>query len=152
MNITPAIAWTLLALTLAALEIALPVFVFASLAVAALASALAAWLGAGIEGQVLVFVVTAVNVLLIARRRGRRWLAQSSPLPTNVGALPGTRGIVAVLIDNTREEGRVLLQGMEWSARSARGTLIPPDTAVRVIRVDGVKLIVEPDATHETGD
>ena len=152
MNITPAVAWTLLALTLAALEIALPVFVFASLAMAALASALAAWLGASIEGQVLVFVVTAVNVLLIARRRGRRWLAQSSPLPTNVDALPGTRGIVAVLIDNTREEGRVLLQGMEWSARSAHGTPIPPDTAVRVIRVDGVKLIVEPDVPRETGD
>jgi len=150
MNITsPTIAWTLLAILLAVLEITAPVFVFASLAVAALGAAVAAALGGPIEAQLVVFAVIAVAVLLVARRSGRRWLNAGSPLPTNVDALPGERALVATAIDNARDEGRVLLQGMEWTARSAHGTPIAVDTRVRVVRVDGVKLIVEPEAAPE---
>ena len=43
-----------------------------------------------------------------------------------------------------------MLDGMEWTARSARGTSIPVDTRVRVVRVEGVKLIVEPESEPES--
>ena len=39
----------------------------------------------------------------------------------------------------------MLLQGMEWTARSAHGAPIPVDSWVRVVRGADVKLIVEPD-------
>jgi len=146
MNITSAaVAWGLLAIALAALEISAPVFIFASLAVAAAGAGAAAVFGASVEVQLGVFVLVAVAVLGIARRGGRQWLNQRSPRATNVDALPGTRGLVADAIDNARDEGRVMLQGLDWSARSAHGTTIAPGTRVRVVRVDGIKLIVEPD-------
>lgn len=146
MNITSAaVAWTLLAIVLAALEISAPVFVFASLAVAAAGAAVAAALGAPVEVQIGVFAVIAVAVLLVARRSGRRWLNERSPHATNVDALPGARGTVANAIDNTRDEGRVMVQGLDWSARSAHGEPIEAGARIRVVRVDGVKLIVEPD-------
>ena len=150
MNIGSAVvAWTLLGIALAILEITAPIFVFASLAVAAGSAAIAASLGVPLEGQLLVFAIVTVVVLAVARRWGRRWLAARSPFPTNVDALPGTQAQVRTAIDNTRDEGRGLLQGMEWTARSARGTPIPAETRVRVVRVDGVKLIVEPEAASE---
>ena len=144
MNLGPAaVAWTLLGIALAILEISAPIFVFASLAVAAGGAAVAASLGVPLEGQLLVFAVVTAVVLGVARRWGRRWLAARSPLPTNVDALPGKQAQVLTAIDNAREEGLVLLQGMEWTARSASGRPIPAEARVRVVRVDGVKLIVE---------
>ena len=149
MSITSAaVAWALLAITLAVLEITTPTFVFASLAVAAAGASIGAWLGAPVEVQLLVFTAVAVAVLAVARRRGRRWLAARSSLPMNVDALPGEHALVATAIDNDRDEGRVLLQGMDWTARSAHGSPIPVDTRVRVVRVDGVKLIVEPESAE----
>ena len=150
--ISPAVAWTLLAIVLAVLEVPAPAFVFAPLAVAAVAAALAAFLGAGIEGQLLVFTVTAAVVLAIAHRSGRRWLARGPSLPMNADALPGARALVASAINNSRDEGSVMLDGMEWTARSARGTSIPADTRVRVVRVEGVKLIVEPESGPTSGE
>jgi membrane protein implicated in regulation of membrane protease activity len=153
MNITSApIAWTLLALLLAVLEITAPVFVFASLAVAAGGAAAAAALGAPIEVQLIAFAVIALVVLVIARRSGARWLSARSPQRTNVDALPGEQALVATAIDNARDEGRVVLQGMDWSARSAPGTPIPAGTRVRVVRVDGVKLIVEPEPSEGSAE
>lgn len=150
MNLGPAaVAWTLLGITLAILEISAPIFVFASLAVAAGGAAVAASLGVPLEGQLLVFAIVTAVVLAVARRWGRRWLAARSPFPTNMDALPGKQAQVLTAIDNTRDEGRVLLQGMEWTARSARGTPIPAETRVRVVRVDGVKLIVEPESSED---
>ena len=152
MTITSAVvAWTVLGVALAALEISAPIFVFASLALAALGAALAASLGASFEAQLVVFTVVAVAVLAVAWRRGRRWLAAQSPVATNADALRGERARVATAIDNARDEGQVLLQGMEWTARSAHGVPIPVDTRVRVVRVDGVKLIVEPDPATTPG-
>lgn len=147
---SPAVAWTLLAIVLAVLEVPAPAFVFAPLAVAAAGAALAAFLGAGIEGQLLVFAATAAVVLVLAHRGGRRWLGRGPSLPMNADALPGARALVASAIDNSRDEGRVMLDGMEWTARSARGTSIPVDTRVRVVRVEGVKLIVEPESGPES--
>lgn len=144
-TISAAVAWALLGIALAVLEVTAPIFVFASLAVAAFGAGLAAWLGASIEFQLLVFAVLAALVLAVAQRRGRRWLARQSPLPTNADALPGERALVSTAIDNARDEGRVLLQGMDWAARSADGTPIAADTRVRVVRLDGVKLIVRPE-------
>lgn len=138
------IAWALLGVLLAILEITAPIFVFASLALAAFGAAVAASLGASTEAQLAVFTGVAVVVLAVAWRRGRRWLASGSPVPMNADALRGEHALVATAIDNARDQGRVMLQGMEWTARSADGAPIPVDTRVRVVRVDGVKLLVEP--------
>ena len=64
--------------------------------------------------------------------------------PTNVDAIVGTRGVVTAEVDNVCAAGQVKLNGMEWSARSTDGSIIPAGTQVKVDRIEGVKVFVSP--------
>ena len=46
-------------------------------------------------------------------------------------------------IDNFNGKGVVLLNGLEWTARSKDDTVIPVGTRVKLVRIEGVKAIVE---------
>ena len=55
----------------------------------------------------------------------------------------GKQAIVVAGIDNLREEGQVILNGMEWSARAyEENGIIPSGAVVEVKEIRGVKLIV----------
>ena len=58
--------------------------------------------------------------------------------------LVGKEAKVTEKIDNLNQTGRVVLNGMDWSARTTIGGTIDVDTIVKVVEVQGVKLIVEP--------
>ena len=63
---------------------------------------------------------------------------------TNVDSIPGKTGIVTEEIDNLAAKGRVQIDGMEWSARTQHSEdKILRGEEVTVLRVEGVKLIVE---------
>jgi membrane-bound serine protease (ClpP class) len=47
--------------------------------------------------------------------------------------------------------GSVLAAGEEWSARTADGRSLDRGTPVRVVKVEGLTLTVEPDASSSTG-
>ena len=49
-------------------------------------------------------------------------------------------------IDNIHGKGAVVIRGMAWSARSQDGGPIAAGTLVRVLRIEGVKVFVEPTA------
>ena len=59
-------------------------------------------------------------------------------------AVIGKVGITMMPIDNNMAQGKVKLEGMEWSARSTSGDEIPENVQVRIDRVEGVKLFVTP--------
>jgi len=63
---------------------------------------------------------------------------------TNVDAIIGSQGYVTAAIDNMAATGTVKLGAMEWTARSSDGSKISAGTAIRVERVEGVKVIVSP--------
>ena len=93
--------------------------------------------------QVVVFFVVSIVLLACMRPMFRRHVAPKIT-PTNVDAIVGTRAVVTAEIDNVCAAGQVKLNGMEWSARSTTGEIIPEGTLVRVERVEGVKLFVTP--------
>ena len=72
-------------------------------------------------------------------------LGRGEPVRTNVDALLGEVASVVKRIDNDRGEGQVMLDGMEWTARSLDDQPIPAGARVRVVSIEGVKLIVETD-------
>ena len=64
---------------------------------------------------------------------------------TNVDSVPGETGVVSVDIDNVAATGTVMLKGMEWTARTESDDVkIEKGAKVRVLRVEGVKVIVAP--------
>lgn len=111
----------------------------------AVAAMIAALLGAGFKLQLGLFVVVSAVLLAclrpLAKKRGVR-----KPLPTNVHRMIGMVGIVTENIDNIAATGAVKLNGVEWSARTRDGHKVLTGDRVKVVAIDGVKVIVEPAA------
>ena len=56
----------------------------------------------------------------------------------------GATGLVTVAIDNVTAQGQVKLGAMTWTARSFSGAPIGEGTLVKVVKIEGVKVLVEP--------
>ena len=63
---------------------------------------------------------------------------------TNTEALVGKSARVIADINNLKGEGQVVINGLEWTARSSDDTIIfRTGDVVTVVGIEGVKLIVE---------
>lgn len=135
--------WVGAALVLGLVEIASLDLVFTMLAAAALAAAVAAYLGLGFPGQVLVFVVTSVLLLALLRPLALRKLKPAGPGQlTNTSAHVGRTA--EVLREVSDRAGLVKLAGEEWSARAAHpGEFLATGALVRVVRIEGATAVVE---------
>jgi membrane-bound serine protease (ClpP class) len=88
----------------------------------------------------LVYIFGVARALLIMRRQPR---APASPMTALVGAGALAQTLIA-------PRGIAYAGGEAWSARSL-GPEIAPGTPLRVVRVEGLELIVEPTAS-ESGE
>ena len=57
--------------------------------------------------------------------------------------MEGKVGKVLVEINNINATGKILVDGMEWTARSKDGQIIKKDALVEIINIEGVKAIVK---------
>jgi membrane-bound serine protease (ClpP class) len=73
------------------------------------------------------------------------WRSRRLAGTTGVDAIVGSRGTVRSV---EGDEAVVFLQGSWWTARAAAGT-IRPGQRVRVVEMDGLRLVVEPDTGGE---
>lgn len=92
--------------------------------------------------QIAAFVIVSL-VTLIATRPLTRKLIDKKKQPTNADRNIGETAIVTTDIVNLEGKGEVKVKGTQWTARSADGTDISTGETVRVLRIEGVKLIVE---------
>lgn len=93
--------------------------------------------------QLWTFVIVSA-VLLIGTRPIAKNLLHVKKESTNADRFIGQVGVVTDPIDNDLSAGRVRVGGLDWSARSGDGADIPAGEKIRVLAIDGVKLIVEP--------
>ncbi|MCD8218595.1 MAG: NfeD family protein [Clostridiales bacterium] len=108
-----------------------------------LAALLLSFTNAGVYVQVVTAIAVSVALLLIIRPWAKKHF-NNDRVRTNAQSLIGQTAIVLEEIDNIHAQGRVLIRGQEWSARSVEETdCIPKDTRVTVQAISGVKLIVE---------
>ena len=107
-----------------------------------LAALIAAALGASPIVQIIVFLVASALSLIITRPLIKKKILLR-PTATNADTVIGERGIVIEDIDNLENVGGVKILGKIWSARSSDGARIEKDSVVTVLRIEGVKLIVE---------
>ncbi len=93
--------------------------------------------------QAVVFLAVSVILLIFTRPIALRYL-NSRTTKTNAEALVGRTVRVTVGINNLKGEGQVVVNGLEWTARSSSDTVtFKPDDYVKVVGIEGVKLIVE---------
>ena len=108
----------------------------------AVAGLLAAVLGAALWVQIVLFFVVSIAALAATRPLVQRMLRRDET-PTNADRVLNNVGRVTERIDNALPSGAVYIDGKTWTARSADGEVIEPDAAVRILRMEGVKLIVQ---------
>ena len=131
------IAWLVVFVVFAALELVSLGLTCIWFAIGALAGCVAALLGANWIVQAVVFLVVTMVVLIFAIK-----YVNNKAEKTNVESMAGKQGKVVVEIDNINAKGMIKVDGMEWTARSVDGEIIPKDSLVTVVSVEGVKAMV----------
>ncbi len=143
MQWTASLIWLIAFVVLVVIEIitlGLTTIWFAGGAIIALIASL---FGAPIWLQGTLFVVISVLLLVSTRPIAMKHFNRKM-VPTNVDSVPGEIGVVSVDIDNIAATGTIMLKGMEWTARTESDEVkIPKGAKVKVLRVEGVKAIVE---------
>jgi len=109
------------------------------------AGLIAAVCSAPIWLQVVLFFVVSIAALAFTRPLVVK-LMKKDIKPTNTDMVLGGTARVTERIDNALPSGAVYIDGKTWTARSDDGSIIEPDTAVRILRMEGVKLIVQKEA------
>lgn len=109
-----------------------------------LAAAILALLSVPVWIQVLVWLVITVAVFASTWRLSAR-LRRPSVHPTNADRVIGQSAVVTESISDRTQTGQVRVMGQIWSARTDdTADEIPTGTEVRVLRIEGVKLVVSP--------
>ena len=112
-------------------------------AAGALAALVCALLNGPLWLQITLFIIVSILCLLAVRPLAKRYL-NGKVQPTNVDRILGEEAQVTEDIDNIQGRGAVTIGGITWSARSQNGETIPTGALVKVLRIEGVKVFVEP--------
>ncbi len=136
-------SWLIVALILAATEMATLDFTLLMMAVGAGAGCLMAALGLNVWVQVLVAAAVAVTMLAFVRPNIVRRLHSGPTVQNGPQALVGQSGLVLERV--TGLTGRVRLRGEVWSARAVDdGVTIEPGAKIGVADIDGATAVVYP--------
>ena len=114
------------------------------LAGGALVGFLAAVLHVPLPIQIVLFLVVSIVLIVFTRPVAERYFNNS-----NVGGIIGREGKVIVTIDNFNQTGAVLIDGIEWTARSdEEDVVIETGERIVVTRVEGVRVFVKVKGDH----
>ena len=118
-------------------------------AVGALAAFLLALVQVPLMIQIVVFIVVSVVMLVFTRPIMTKYLNKKTT-KTNAESLVGRKARVLIPINNLKSEGQVMVNGMEWTARSTKDEVtFQKDEMVRIAGISGVKLIEEKENKEE---
>lgn len=91
--------------------------------------------------QLVLFFAVSVVLLVFTRPIAEKHL-NASRTKTNIDSLIGKHGKVLEEIDNLNQTGKVMLDGMEWMARSETPEeKIPSGTVIEVKKVKGAHIV-----------
>ncbi len=136
--------WIIIGVILLIVEIFTPGFVVATFGIGCLFAAIPAALEWHFLWQLLIFSVATFLSFLFVRPFYMKYLfPEEEQIPTNVDALVGQQAMVLEEINNLKNTGRVKVGGEDWKAISKDDSIIPSESKVKIVAIDGVKLIVE---------
>ena len=139
----PSAVWLILLVILAAGEAITVGLTFIWFAVGAIGGLLTAVLGGPVWLQIVVFLALSALTLILVRPAAAKLLTPGIS-PTNADRVLSQIALVTEEINNIAETGQVKLFGQVWTARSENGEVIPAQSRVRILRIEGVKVFVKP--------
>ena len=136
--------WLIAAIVLVIIELLTAGFGVICFAIGALFSALVAFLDANLVWQLVVFAVASVLSFVFLRPVLLRLLdKKSKDVKTNADALIGKTAIVSETVDPDKNLGRVAVDGDDWKAVSADGSVIDKGEKVQIVSRDSIILTVK---------
>lgn len=112
-------------------------------AAGALVSLLTSVAGAPLPVQIVVFLGISFITLLLVRPLAKRYV-NDRKIPTNADRIIGQEAIVTQEISNLDGRGQVSVSGTFWTARAKNDSPISAGSRVRILAIEGVKVLVEP--------
>ena len=135
------VVWLVVAAVLGALELMSLTLVLGFASLAAVAAGVLALAGAPGWGQLILFSVALVVLLVVVRPIALRHRQNPAPLRTGVDALVGQ--VAVALTDVDRDGGQVKVGGEVWTARASGGAPVVAGARVRVVAIQGATALVE---------
>lgn len=135
--------WMALMVLFAAVEAATVSLVSLWFVGGSLAAMVVCLLGGSPLLQVLSFVLVSAALLACLRPFVRKFVTPQKTA-TNADLALGREAYLTETVDNLRGTGALKLDGREWSVRSMDGSVLPEGTLVKVVKLEGVRLYVQP--------
>lgn len=137
------VVWLAAMIVLLIVEAMVPGLVSIWFALGALAAMISSMLGAPLWLQAVWFFLISVVSLLLTRPLAKKYV-NGRAVATNADMAIGQDCVVTETVDNIRGTGAVSVGGKIWTARmrTPEGRA-EKGTVLRVVRIEGVKLIVE---------
>ncbi len=110
---------------------------------AALVAMILAFFNVPLYLQIIVFLGLSLIFIILSRTIWRKYTSVKPLEPTNTDVLIGQLAVVTETIDNVNAIGEVKINGQRWSARSEDGSIIEIGEKVKVLSIEGVKLICQ---------
>ena len=113
-------------------------------AVGALCAAVSSLITSSVLVQVIVFIVVTCGTLLATKPLVDKYKKGHKDVKTNSDRLIGQTGVMLTDIDTLEAVGQVKVSGEVWTAKLKNPTPVKKDDKVKILAIEGVKMIVEP--------
>lgn len=134
--------WMILGVAFIVVEIFTPNFFFMSVGIGAIIAGVSSFLVYNLTAQIVIFLLFSFIIFLYLKKFSDKFFRRKDG-DTNYFALKDKTGLVTKEIPAVGR-GYVKIEGEEWSAVSVSGTQIQLSTKVRVVSIEGNKLLVSP--------
>ena len=135
--------WLVIAILFVVVEISTVTLTSIWFAAGALAALVVAMFNGGTVLQIVVFILVTI-VMLFATRPWAKKFVNGKKVRTNVDRVIGEEVCVKERVSNLDQTGMAVVNGQEWTVRTVNDKeIIEQGELVRIIRISGVKLIVE---------
>jgi membrane protein implicated in regulation of membrane protease activity len=142
MEISMPVIWLIAAIAFGIFELVTTNLVSIWFVIGAVIAMLTSLIGLPLWGQIAVFVISSGIVLFFVRPLATKYV-NSKTIKTNIDALVGRITVAKTDIDNFKMSGRVDMDGTTWLAKSVDDSVIATGEEIKVVKVEGAKLIVE---------
>ncbi len=136
------IIWLVIFIVMLGIEIATLGLTTIWFAGGALLATLVAAIGLPVYVQLPVFLVVSVVLLLFTRPIAQKHFNKER-IRTNAEGLIGQTAVVTENINNLKGIGKAVINGQEWTARSAEDAAeLEKETKATIVAIEGVKLVL----------
>lgn len=134
--------WLILIGFFAVAEIITPGFLVIWLSAGSFCSMLASFFTDNIIIQTAVFVITSAIFICFTRPLAKKLNKKDNVIVTNAFSIVGKKALVMQDINPTLGVGQIKVDGQVWSAKCEGEEVIPKNSEVFILAIDGVKAVV----------